>query len=307
MSLQKFILLSAIASALPVQAATEFPEGLVPVEIVSELLGGGTLYRGLPDDFPPLLLPDDVDLYLLATHQRNSYSQSLLLRSNTERLVAHERLYAALTAQGWLDVSTSPFGISGLSLMRLCHDQYGDMTINISTAGSGSRLEVSRTVLPAGYVGMSCAEQLARSQAGAARYALYESVMPLLEVPDNTIETIPTPFLRGFSSGISGSRVEITRDGSIEVPDTNAAELYTHFAAQMQEQGWEADSSDSGNASASSVWTRSIVPDGSNEAERVLLTLTVLQGTGDYYEVSLSLRSPAEGGGAGIGSWISTF
>jgi len=212
-----------------------------------------------------------------------------------------EQLLAALTTQGWVNLS-SPFGISGLSMLRLCHDQHGDMTVNATPATDGSRLQVTRTILPAQFTRPSCAEQQADSVRTAELYGFYNSLLPVLELPPGTVNAPPSGFFnRGSSSSFSSNYLEIVRDNTIKVPDTNAGEIFAGFAAQMRAQGWEADSSDAGEISASSVWTREVTPPGATAAMQLFATLSVLRGIDDLYGITLTLRSAPNGSSGVIG------
>lgn len=266
MSMRNIILLSLLGATTTLQAATEFPNGLVPADVVGEF-AGGTILSGLPDDFPALLLPPGLDLRLIGSMQRNEYSQQILLRSPLGREALNEALLAALTVQGWVDVSSSSLlGISGLLSLRLCHNQHGEMTLSGTPVSYGTRLQVSRNVYPPQFTRTPCSEQQAQMRANAARRSLYESLVPVLEVPEGTVATPPVGYFRDFSSSFSSNSVEIEREGSIQVPGTNATELFEHFAAQL-----------------------------------LFAALTVLRGSGDNYGVTLTLRSPpVEGSGIGI-------
>jgi hypothetical protein len=63
---RKFVLLASVTLSAQLHAATEFPGGLVPMDIVREF-AGGTLYQSVPDGFPPIALPPGLDLQLVAS------------------------------------------------------------------------------------------------------------------------------------------------------------------------------------------------------------------------------------------------
>lgn len=295
---RKIILLSLVTATTALQAATEFPNGLVPADIVAEF-AGGTILQGLPDDFPPLTVPAALDLRVIGSMQENAYSQTILLSSSLSREELAAGLRAALTGQGWLDTSVSPGGFPGLGLLRFCHDAHGDLSINGTPTDYGTRLRVSRTVMPAGYPGKACSVQREQIVENAARGNIYDALMPILEVPENTVNS-PSDLISGSSSSRSATRVTIRRDGSIEVPNTSTAELHDHFAAQMLEQGWQEDSSDTSDRSAISVWRKALT-DPLAIGDTAFVVLTVLRGSEDFYAVMLTVRSmPVDGGTAGI-------
>jgi hypothetical protein len=295
---RKIILLSLIAASTTLHAATEFPNGQVPAEIAAEFAGGGTLHQGLPDNFPPLTVPASLKLRVLGTNQRNQYTQTILLHSTLGVQALHEGLVAALEPQGWQELARSFIAVDPFGYLQLCHDVHGSMTLNMSRSGNATRLQVQRTVLPASVEQPACADQQADYAESAARYAFYEGLVPLLEVPDGTLRPAPIG-IRGISASASGSSVRIQREGTIEVPGTTTAQIDAHFTAQLREQGWVKDSGGTGSVSAVSTWTRTVTPPGATSSEFAAVTLNVLELSEDSYAVSLVLRSPqASGSGA---------
>src|SRR5688572_1760911 len=101
-------------------AATEFPGNLVPADI-AKAFTSGTIYRGLPDNFPTPALPAGTSLYVLGSMD-NTFQQQLLLGTTLSGGEVREILKTAYAALGWLDVSGSP------NVLDLCHDTHG--TIN---------------------------------------------------------------------------------------------------------------------------------------------------------------------------------
>lgn len=304
---RKIILLSLFAATTTLQAATEFPDGLVPADIAAEFAGGGTLHQGLPDDFPELLLPRGIDLRVLGSLQNNPYSQTILIRSSSSPAEIREGLLAMLAMQGWHDVGSSPVGAVDPVYLQLCHDRHGTMTLTMRSNATGTQLQVRRIVYPQQVARPPCAQERARNQESTARYVYFNSLLPLLEVPDGTLSPLPGVGIRGISGSYSGSSVRIEREGTIEVPETSAAEVYENFAQQLTEQGWIVDSSATGIMSAASTWTRTATPPGATSPELVLLSLTVQGGSDDYYGVALVLRSPPGEGSAGFGSGFPAF
>jgi len=284
---RKLVLLASLALSTQLHAATEFPGGVVPMDIVREF-SGATLYQGLPDDFPPISLPPGLDLRLVASTSEN-YSQKVVLRTSLSRDALYEQLRSALPAQGWLDISLS-------YLLRFCHDQYGTLSVSVNTSSSGgNRVEVTRSSYP---VPLTCSEQQAQAEANAAWSSFYTARFPVLEAPPEALTTNPSPYiLRSGSSSSSGRRIDMNNGGSIEVPDTSVADLHEYFALQMQDQGWQMDSSANGERGATSVWIMSAdAPELSSEAVDMLVTLSVVHGTGDAYGISIKLQSPPDAG-----------
>lgn len=304
---RKIILLSLFAATTTLQAATEFPDGLVPADIAAEFAGGGTLHQGLPDDFPDLLLPRGIDLRVLGSLQNNPYSQTILIRSSSSPAEIREGLLAMLAMQGWHDVGSSPLGSISPLYLQLCHDLHGTMTLTMRSNATGTQLQVRRNVFPQQVARPPCAQERARNLESTARYVYFNSLLPLLEVPEGTLSPLPGRGIRGISGSYSGSSVRIEREGTIEVPETTAADVYEDFARQLTEQGWIVDSSATGIMSAASTWTRTVTPTGATSPELVLLSLTVQGGSGDYYGVALVLRSPPGEGSAGFSGGFSAF
>jgi hypothetical protein len=301
MLFRKLILLAGLTLATELHAATEFPGGLVPMDVVREF-AGGTLYRSLPDGFPPISLPPGIDLRLLGSTSEN-YSQKVVLRTTLSREALYEQLRTVLTAQGWHDVGSSTF----YSLLRFCHDQYGSLyaTVN-SSSGGGNRVDVTRSSFPSS---STCSEQQAQIAASTAWSDFYNARFPVLEVPAETITTSPSPYiLRSGSSSGSAGRIEINRDGNIKVPLASAATVHEHFARQMASQGWKMDSSAAGERSATSVWIKTAAAPGlSNDLVEMLVTLAVVRGATDVYGIDVRFQSPPTESNGGSFSGLSTF
>lgn len=308
MSLRKSILLSLFACTT-LQAA-EFPNGLVPADVAAEFAGGGTLHPGLPDDFPQLMIPAALDLRVVGTHQRSQFQQTILLRSTLDPEELSDRLVAALTVQGWQELTPSAIAIGRAGYLQLCHDTHGSMTVSMtpSAAEALTRVQVQRSVYPVQFTPMPCADQLASSRETAARYAFFSNLVPVLEVPEGTLSPRPAIGIRGISGSFSGSNFRIEREGTIEVPETVLADVNAHFTEQLVEQGWENDSSAIGELSATSTWTRTVTPPGADSPEQPILTLTILPSSSeDLYGVVLVLRSLGSTGSDFISGFSSGF
>ncbi|HEY0963314.1 MAG TPA: hypothetical protein VGE69_13265 [Pseudomonadales bacterium] len=304
---RKIILLSLAVASTTLQAAEEFPNGLVPADVAAEFAGGGTLYRGLPDGFPDLVLPARLGLRLIGTHQRNPYSQTILIQSAAGPADLRETLLSMLQMQGWHDLGSAPIGAVDPVFLQLCHDIHGTMTVTMRSNAAGTQLQVRRTVYPQQFTRMPCAEERARSQAASARYAYFGQLLPVLEVPDGTLAPQPSVGIRNISSSFSGDSVRMEREGSVSVPDTTAADVYEHFAEQLREQGWVADSSATGELTASSTWLKEVTVPGAAASERVVLTFNVFAATEDAYGVTLVLRSSSRNPGGDYISGLPLF
>lgn len=307
-SMRNLVLLAGLGTSPVLQAATEFDQGLAPVELVREFTGG-TLYKSLPDNFPLISLPADLDLRLIGSVDQFS-NQRLLLRSSLGAEPLRERLRTALLAAGWVELGANV----PTSSLSLCHDQHGSLQIRTSTVGSESRVHVSRSFWPLPLPqpnAQTCAQQEAAQSSSSSWHAFYLEQLPVLEVPAQT--TTPALPLRPFaslssSSGSAGISIDIEREGIIEVPDTTSALLFEHFAAQMTAQGWRKDSAGTGAKSATSVWYKTVAAPEFAGAEVAAIEfngMLSLQNTaGNSYRVQLRLQA-LSATAAGIGSFYS--
>lgn len=297
MSLHKSILLS-LCACTTLQAA-EFPNGMVPADIAAEFAGGGTLLQGLPDDFPPITLPPGLDLRVVGTHQRSQYQQTILLRSTHGIDDLKNRLLAAVTAQGWQELTSPTLSVGAEGYLQLCNDTYGSLTVRMSLSATDAltHVQVQRTVYPVQVTLPSCAVQQASTEQSAARYEFLNSLAPVLEVPEGTLSPRPGIGIRGVS--YSGSNYRIDREGLIDVPGMTLRTVNAHFTEQLAAQGWVIDSDAVGESSAISTWTRTVTFPGADSPEQPILILTVLPGSGeDSYGIVLTLRSaPSSGTG----------
>lgn len=257
-TLQLSLLLSLLFSTPTLHAATEFDDGLVPAELLQDLVGYPVVRfsRGLPDDFPlPPQFPPGLQLRLLGSMQQDAM-QRLFLRSPQAADVVLDGLRQAYTTAGWRDVSNNTALTSSLTL---CHDTHGQLQVMSPMDNTTSK--PGTTTLAAYYFNsrapQSCAAQVDARDAFEALQTASAALFPVLEVPPQTLAT-PVPGLlpRGlsYSAHRDGFRLEMERKGQIEVPDTDLAGLYEHFAAQLRDQGWQRDSGSVGLRSAASVW-----------------------------------------------------
>ncbi len=296
MRLRRFVTIFILGLApASLHAATEFPGGLVPMDIVREFTGG-TLYRSLPDGFPAISLPAGLDLRLIGSVSE-SYNQKVVLRTALSREALYAELRTALIAQGWMDLSST--GLS--SFLRFCHDQHGTLSINMnSSSGGGYRVDVNRSTFPAS---STCSQQQTLADANVGWQDFFKARYPTLEVPPETVATPGSPYImRSGSSSGSGGRIEMNNSGSIEVPRASAATIHEHFARQLANQGWKMDSSATGERSGTSVWIKSAFAPGlAEEPVEILITLSVVRGAENIYGVGLKFQSaPLAGNGTGF-------
>lgn len=284
MKFRHLFFLAALAPSA--QAATDFVNGLVPIELVRQFTSAA-VYRSLPDTFPVVTLPEGTDVRLVGSMQRGSTLDALLVTENVGAL--YDALMSAYTAAGWLNVGESAlFGFG-----QLCHDQLGVMIITRPTPTyMGLRLTHSRAYLQPG---QTCASAAAGSSTPWIEYIF--GLVPALTPPPQAqpaesfrpyqVVLQPDPFLPG---GVVGGTLAYASD--IDAPDLDLADLYAYFAADLEQQGWEIDSEGAGEKSATAVAYKVVPPPANVDASDTQLTgfLTLLD-TGDAtYRVTFSLK-----------------
>lgn len=117
--------------------------------------------------------------------------------------------------------------------------------------------------------------------------------MPRMEVPElDNIRPSGVLIGGGTSSGNNSAETDINLKSELNIED-----LYTHFAEQIIDQGWEIDSEVVGGRSANGTWTRSPTAD-----LELVGTLSVLETSEGNYELRFRLR--AEGERAGNGAFF---
>jgi hypothetical protein len=285
MRLRHFALVLGLAPAM-LLAATEFENGLVPMDLVQQFTGG-TAYRSLPDGFPVVSLPAGTDVRVVGSLKQGSTLQALLGTSqNVDTLRA--TLVAAYVAAGWVD-----FTPANTTSSILCHDEAGSLLISRAMSGfNGLRLLNYRSSRYPGDA--TCAEQADPNAETWTTYFL--DLMPVLTVPPQT--TTPAGLISPYTSmsgsySAGGTSIEMERDGLIDVPDINTAGLYSHFAARLAEQGWQNDTQDSTTVSATSVWYATVPPPDFAEADvgdtELTGVLTLLHLGEERYRVAFSL------------------
>lgn len=291
---RNIILLSGLGLSLALYAATGFEDDLVPGELVREF-AGGEVYRDLPEGFPVPALPRDSGLAIIGSLDRGGRSQ-VLLRTVDSFEDAREMLREAYENGGWISLGENPASLS------LCHDDYGTLEVRRAMRAGENRLHLilspAFTNLPGT---LSCAQRKAlnEGQGGASGLSFLTELMPVLEVPQSTTlpPSPPRPSLaaRGISSSFTGSgSFSMDQEGEVTVRNMNLAELYEHFAVQMEEQGWDEDSSAVGGSSVSSVWFKTArtpeLPDMPGEDIDLTGMLSIVEADEDGFRVHFRLQ-----------------
>ncbi len=287
MKLRSIALLLGLAPAV-LHAATEFENGLVPVELVRQFTSG-TVYRSLPDGFPVVALPVGTDVRLLGGMQRGSTRDALLTTQKVGAL--YTALMTAYAAAGWSKVTEDT--VSGIS--RLCHDRQGYLTITRPTPTyNGLRLTHSPFSLP----------QIERCPTVVAETSVWLTyffgLVPTLSPPPQSSPTGPfvpyTVALRSARYLTAGGAVVLESEQNLTVPDINIAGLYAHYAARLGEQGWVIDSEDTGVRSATAVAYKVAPPPANVVTSDTQLTgfLTIRNTGGTTYRVTLAVEATTD-------------
>jgi hypothetical protein len=304
MHLRNAIAISVISFSTTLFAATEFPNGLVPSDIVNEFVSG-EIYNGLPDNFPVPILPAGTPLYVLASVD-NGYGQELLLGTTLTGAQVRDLMKEGYAPSGWVDLSRSP------NILQLCHDTLGSLTFQMrSSVGAENRINVQRS--PRFFLSepdSTCAQQLDYLNGGPARSAsqVFRESIPELDLPPGTVNPGPL-FPGGLSSGgsVGSLYMQSRTERSMEIPDYSLAELQDFIAQQMTADGWQLDGDFVGTKSASSLWFKTVrvpseevvVPAGI--ALVLTADLTLLNKVEDAYSLSLIVtHGDPSGGSIGI-------
>jgi hypothetical protein len=275
-----------------VQAATEFPQGLVPLELARELGGiDGQYYSSLPDNFPLANLDLDLNLQVIGSVQQGNAFSAVLLRSEASATDVANALAPALMNSGWVVLYSHTS--QNERIAQLCHNQLGDVTLSVHDEADGARLSVMLGYRSNLAPQRDCALEKSRQDAEAAKWDFLSQQIPVLELPSNALQLPRPPVgITGVTSGSSG--VEMRRDTLAQLPDSSAAALYELLAAQMTEQGWSEDSGGDGDSTATGLWLRSAtMTPGAAAGLRydLLSSLSVIDHGTDRYEIKVTLQS----------------
>jgi hypothetical protein len=288
MKLRHFLLLASLAPAT-LHAATEFENGLVPVELVRQFTSG-SVYRSLPDGFPVVSLPAGTDVRLLGGMLRGTTRDALLTTQNVAGL--YLALMTAYKAAGWVLVGED----LNVGFSRLCHDRLGYLSITRPAATYGGlRLTHTPATFPPG---QGCA-----SVGDLTPWLNYFfGLMPLLTPPPQARPAASfTPYTLSMRSAryasAGGGTVVLESEQNLTVPDINIAGLYAHYAARLGEQGWAIDSEDTGVRSATAVAYKVAAPPANVTASDTQLTgfLTIRNTGGTIYRVTLAMEAMTDG------------
>lgn len=276
-----------LSAVLSVQAA-QFDVS-VPVDLARAFAGGGTIYRGLPPDFPSFTLP--AGLSVMGSHDLGNF-QRVLLRSAPEGGEAQRAIAQALLAEGWTELpAQAPARETGFIIpdpgtprpkpVMLCQDDFGRLEVRGET-GVENRVYLQRFAYEPAARGTSCeehAQNLATPRAPRSSVPPLQPYLPVLAAPPSSL---PQPNQSLFGSG-SGSSFE--RDTLVAVVDLSAGELLAHYARQMREQDWEADAEWAGEITAGGTWMRSV-----ENGDRLMAMLLIDRVEEEVFSVKLAVQ-----------------
>ena len=280
MRFRHIALLLSLGAYSTLHAATEFEDGLVPLDLARFIAGSGELYRSLPDGFPVVLPATSIDVGVVGSVEYLS-SQQVLLRSEQGGQALLDALRSAYVGAGWLELER----VAGYSTL-LCHDEHGKLQFTTTDVGS-KLLAAYRTQ---GSM-LSCARQQQQGSGGEDQYSYLLNQFPVLSAPPQTSAAHIYFSETGFVT--RDASIELQRDAALVVPQTNVAAVHAHFAARLTAQGWTSDSYSEAATSANSVWYKTAPPPSyAPDAENSRLTgiLLLLHNGGDNYRAQFELH-----------------
>ncbi len=182
---------------------------------------------------------------------------------------------------------------------QLCHDNYGTLTATVNNDEGMRYINISRSVGTPAMMRPGCAEMLAQVSQGYPMGFRGGNVLdgyaPKLIMPEsNTRPTRPMAFMGG---GGGGSMSDWETRGTLTI-DWEVDAIYEHFAEQILEQGWEADSDATGAVAATGSWTKTV------DDMDLVGTLSILKLADDTWDMRFRLvrQGNAVNGGPAINS-----
>lgn len=294
--LRKILLpIIVVALAPSAFADTEF-EDSVPLELVKALMGNTPygeprIFSDLSSNFPSIDIPDDLEL--MGSIDRGSGVAAVfrteLSANQTESLLRDAFIQAEYlefdlpNMAGLQNGFVSAFVNAPLRYNRFCHDSFGFLTTSLSP--NDQRAVVTLSSSPSND-NRSCADQLAEQQQQMGRrvgsQAGFQQHLPRMELPVSEARR-SGPFVG--MGGMSGSSNSIEVKANVNI-DLSIETMFTHFEAQLEEQGWAVDTQNIGTSSAIGNWTRSPEP-----GTDLIGTLTVLKIGDESFELKFQLTS----------------
>lgn len=296
-------------ASTPLIADTEFGEDM-PSEVVEQLVGsafGGEpkLYSDIFADFPSFTLPAGFDVLASADQ---GVQQRVILRTSLDAAEARDPVVAALMAEGWMQMPVYGEGAPRTGFvstntptmqpLQLCNDALGRMSVMVSDGGNGRYVNLARTTLAAfGGSRRSCAEEaemITRGPGSPFRGGAdgVNQYLPALVMPASDVATGRQPAI--FSSGGGGgSSNDFETRGFLAITWEGAA-LLTHFAEQIEDQGWQPDTQTSSAQTAFGSWTKTV------DGNALLGMLTLVETGVDSWDLKFRIVRAGSGAPANI-------
>lgn len=273
-------------------AMAEDPFACVDPEFVAAFLGTGYQKRPdysteLPDAFGELRVPDSLKL---VGSETNDFSLRAVYKTAEKPSAVLSSVVDLLTDDGWRNLEnimamhTRGFQ-SGINpkMARVCRDiEPGLLSIIASHSSDQTYLSFSMTSYGEG---QTCSDLEAQANSMMRRGMNRWSDLPVLDLPDD---------VQSSNAGMGGGGNEYHSDVVVKA-EMSRASLMSYLGDQIRDQGWEFDTSWSGNLSSGSVWSKK-----SPDNETLIGTLHAYGESSNTYHVRFGIAPAETGGFAGV-------
>jgi len=278
--------LTAAALTAQTHAATPFPNGLIPGELVRLSAGEGQFFKGLPDNYPLADLKVDASLAVLGHLSAGGHS-SVVFTSPLAPDDLTMRLAPPLLEQGWT-VSSHNVNVSGRTV-QLCHAAYGTLNLSLN-ARSDNQSQLVATSYNSEYVGCDQMTRI-RQESERALSALTKDINAFVPADPRTVRQ--TSRSGSYTPGLAAARAEF----SVVTDCVCLDNLMETMETQLGDAGWQALGIDVGGKTAIAIWKRTVdvppAPGSSSlpESLEVRATATLALTGDDQYLVSVRMQS----------------
>ena len=288
------LVLSVTLLVAPLFAADEYTDE-IPIDLARALINYGgagantRIYKGLPDNFPDIKLPKK--LKVLGS-LNSGFTQRVILQNDGDLLDVIMELKTNLEAAGWQEImqyrppqlQQQRGFVMGTSLdipRTWCNDAIGNMQVIIQPSDGKALFNLNINQLPRGATpGCQAMQQNATRNMNMDTLQKY---MPTLQAPP----TLSGP--NGYQSrGGGGSGSDYQSRASITVKMT-CAELFGHFADQVENQGRQADKAMKGEYQAAGSWTRQ-----DDKGKTLIGMLSIVKMDDNNYEMTFRIVRQGE-------------
>lgn len=295
--LSKIFTLIVVGLNPPLYAETEF-EDSIPVEFVKVFIkssynGEPVIYSDIPNDFPPLPLPEGFEVM---GSINDDDSTQVFLRTPAAQTDAINMINDAFRDNYWStidEIGVNPprptamfsFSSGGDAAGSFCHDIFRLMTVNVSTSDQYTVMKLQqRSGFPPAQLSCDTLVNAAQRRSEQARLTPdYMELMPMLTIDDD----LNSATIRGFS-GSSGDGIRNAQASSDFDSDLPVADMHTRLEDQLQDQDWSFHSKSMDETSALSVWSKSF--NGGASEYYGFLTILPTLNTGHQFRFDLVRR-----------------